>query len=112
MKLKSVEYLPVAVIELTPADLEILIACSRAHYDYTCRSAGEHVGFLYGMEQRAKHVPGCEHHLDRRHMDTLCKIIETLPYISVAEGLRRLAVYIRHAFTLMNRDIPEARELT
>lgn len=54
MKLEGVLYQPKLIIQLTVADVGLLITCSELHYDAKCNAAGKLGGFLYGWNNVVK----------------------------------------------------------
>lgn len=71
-------------LELTKAEVEHLMACSKAHYDYKCKQASEVGGFIYGWRNHFELDPetgdGPEATTSVRatwhEMDLACKILE------------------------------------
>lgn len=109
MKLDRVTFTPVAVLFVTPEEIDALIQCAAEHYDAACRSAGEVGGFLYGMKMRSTTVVTGDsflmnaevHSLAIDQVNLLLKILE-----APAEGLLSIVHAIRielhRAFVTLN----------
>lgn len=52
MQLKKVVFIPELEIEFSRAEITALMEASAAHYDSTCRKAGQIGGFLYGIKNQ------------------------------------------------------------
>lgn len=68
------------MLELNEPELELLIECSKAHYDRHCRSISEVGGFLYGMKNMLD-IGEAERSCSFREIDTLCKCLEVSPLL-------------------------------
>jgi hypothetical protein len=82
-------WFPVEVkLRITKAELDHMIECSKAHYDYKCKAASKRGGFLYGWRNRLEgDIAVAEFSADEQPdsvevqaswhtVDTLCKILE------------------------------------
>jgi hypothetical protein len=88
MKRDSFSYEVNSEVFFTPEEIKNLMHCSVTHYDYKCKAAGQHGGFLYGLNNRfvlwpaeeaddPDRLPSAPAKLSWREVDTLCKILES-----------------------------------
>jgi hypothetical protein len=85
MKRDSFSYDVNAEVLFTASEVKNMMHCSVTHYDHVCWMAGQHGGFLYGLNNRFVVFPaedGVEQNdtpckLSWREVDTLCKILES-----------------------------------
>lgn len=70
-----------AEVEFTTQEIDLLIDCSRAHYDFACKKLSQAGGLLRGLANRVSLVgvekAGCP--LSYRDLDLLCKVVENPP---------------------------------
>jgi hypothetical protein len=85
MKRDSFSYDVNAEVLFTSEEVKNLMECSVTHYDDKCWRAGQHGGFLFGLNNRFVVFPAEEGAEDNdvpskitfREVDTLCKILES-----------------------------------
>lgn len=88
MKLDHFFYRVQTEVVFTEADVDVAIRCSERHYDHKCRSASKQGGFLYGMKNQVRPLPGVNpgdpeekvesatYGFSWDQLDTLAKIME------------------------------------
>lgn len=88
MKLDCFFYKVQTEVVFTEADVDVAIRCSERHYDAKCRAASKQGGFLYGMKNQVRPLPGVNpgdpeekvesatHGFSWDQLDTLAKIME------------------------------------
>lgn len=54
MKFVKMLYSPRCLVSFTKKDVEVLLECSRLHYDVRCKTAGQVGGFLYGIKNHVE----------------------------------------------------------
>lgn len=54
MKFVKMVYSPKCLVSFTKEDVEVLLECSRRHYDGRCKAAGQVGGFLYGIKNHVE----------------------------------------------------------
>lgn len=54
MKFVKMVYSPRCLVSFTKEDVEVLLECSRRHYDGRCKAAGQVGGFLYGIKNHVE----------------------------------------------------------
>jgi hypothetical protein len=87
--------------------IDVMMLASAHHYDFTCRSASEPGGFLYGMRNMILLDPQglgiCSARLSSRDADTLMKICENVSmmnadkYIMIQEFVSTMRCAFRQA---------------
>lgn len=73
---------PAFVITITREQITAIAACSKVHYDHTCRAQTLPGGFIYGWLSLLAFSPtefDFEVTLERRQIDLACKILEMPP---------------------------------
>lgn len=53
MYLKEISFEPMAEVEFSACDVNLLMEWSRKHYDSVCQDASKHGHFLYGLSNSA-----------------------------------------------------------
>ena len=115
MKNISFTYTPRLVTTFTKKEVEIMMLCSKHHYDVVCRMASSQlvqgkIGFLRGIKNTLDNC-GEEHEvtLDFRELDTLAKILEVSSMMnsfslidSNNEIVRNLRKMIHNSLTALN----------
>ena len=85
MKRDSFSYDVNAELLFTAKEVKNMMHCSVTHYDHKCWAAGQHGGFLYGLNNRfvvfpeddeSGEVRNTPSKVSYRDVDTLCKILE------------------------------------
>lgn len=100
MKLEGVLYQPKLIIQLTVADVGLLITCSELHYDGTCKAAGIPGGFLRGWKNRVQWAEDSKDTIpvdlivDFKTCDLVAKITEQLG----GPSIRNKDITALHAF--------------
>ncbi len=81
MKHLDTRFDPIFEIEFTREEVDLLKRCAHAHYDATCKAAGECGGVIYGLSNGLDF--GCEGGQDLRwrEVDLLCKILEVAGFM-------------------------------
>lgn len=85
-------------LELTRAEVEHLVTCSKVHYDHKCKAAAEYGGFIYGWRNhfdKDPNEPLTEEDLKAtatvratwHEMDLVCKILEVEMWHDQNDGL-------------------------
>ena len=84
MKRDSFSYDVNAEVLFTVEEIKNMMHCSVTHYDYKCKAAGQHGGFLYGLNNRFVIFTAEDDErndtpakITLREVDTLCKILES-----------------------------------
>ena len=130
----SFDYTVGITLWLTRADIDLLILCSRHHYDTTCQSFGlkrDESSLLGGwaasengklailrdayLSTDGERTPA---HLTQREIDTMLKILEVLSWLLTASAgeaidpdhARNLSRRLREAFHGINREYFRLRE--
>lgn len=73
---------PAFTITITREQIAVIAACSKAHYDYSCRAQGSLGGFIYGWKNLLDLSPTefeFAVSLNSRQLDMACKILEVPP---------------------------------
>lgn len=92
MKRLKFEFTPIAVVELSFAEVKALRSMAKNHYDYTCRALAEpgRDAIINGMynhfdldDDDAKTI---EYRLTGRELDLLCKVCEQWPLTARSES--------------------------
>ena len=78
MKLQTIHFDPVAMLQFTADDVLILKRCAETHYDRACRAAGEQGGLLHGVGNAVEYSDGVRS-LKFGDIDLLCKVLEFPP---------------------------------
>lgn len=67
-----------ADVEMSAADLRVIIAAAETHYDHTVKAASERGGFLYGAKNRMDFGggPRASIHLTERQLGLALKALE------------------------------------
>lgn len=110
MKREEFIYQVHAEMIFTPKEVTNMMLCSKHHYDDKCKMAGEHGGFLYGMnnvfvvfmeDRDDDYQPS--YSLDIRQVDTLCKILESREADqSLAWNMRMLGKEMNEEYLKLN----------
>lgn len=93
MKIDYFFYQVKTEVVYTEADVDAAIRCSQRHYDAKCRAASAVGGFLYGMKNGVRQLPGEEPRETATYgftwdqLDLLQKILEQ------AQGPEEVALY-------------------
>jgi len=78
-------------LPLTMAHVELLTACSEAHYDHRCKQASQVGGFIYGWKNRLAFPTDLEElnlvSGDWGDLDLCLKILEASHYMNVSKAL-------------------------
>lgn len=118
MKSLRITYTPSLVVKFTEQELELMMECSRRHYDMVCQwasrerieSGGNRPGFLRAMLNHFINTEGkAEHTLTFRELDTLAKILEISRYLSKEAGIAgmELGFILKGAMDALNNSVME-----
>ncbi|MCK5306996.1 MAG: hypothetical protein KAJ73_00155 [Zetaproteobacteria bacterium] len=110
MKLDSIHFDPVALIQFNIDDVTLLKGCASSHYDGTCKAAGEPGGIIYGIGNIVDCDNGTPYALKFRQIDLLCKVLEFPP--PHMEGAQRLFSKLWRVLNTMQEVRPNAQDFT
>ena len=121
MKRDSFSYEVNAEVFFTAKEVKNMMHCSVTHYDGVCQDAGQHGGFLYGLNNRfvvfpsedaddPDRLPSAPAKLSWRQVDCLCKILEsTSADPGLAWAMRELIADMRIELERLYEDDPVAK---
>jgi len=107
MKLSVITFTPKAIITISSEEIELLIECSRLHYDAVCRSASNDQNFLRSLQNAEENAHGHGHTLTFRELDTLAKISEIGNYLGGEKGQKCFGIQLQ-----LHRVMNEMRAAT
>jgi hypothetical protein len=87
--------IPAVRVQFSKGEVEVLVECSKNHYDGVCRSLGQRGGKIYGLNNQIILCPDREAETDLqfRDLDLLCKVTE--PYTTLhTDGQVKLHIYL------------------
>jgi len=102
-------------LQITRSELDHMIECSQAHYDWKCKAASQQGGFLYGwrnmFELDEPGIKTLEVQANWDTVDTLCKMLEGEQYMrhlapekSLYFSMRRVLVRMREESERVNAE--------
>jgi hypothetical protein len=79
-----INFIPQARVDFTERELDLMIACSKIHYDLVCRSLSAAGGILYNFKSRLKLKMPLPF-LSFRELDALAKCVEVYAHLGDTE---------------------------
>lgn len=116
MNLEGILYQPKLIIQLTVADVGLLITCSELHYDGTCKAAGRSGGFLRGWKNRVQFAEDSKDTIpvdlivDFKTCDLVAKITEQFGGNRRNKDITALHTFFSNCCHVINQKYREANK--
>jgi hypothetical protein len=103
MNLSGIIFEPMVSLKMTLDEIGALESLADNHYDTTCRCLAKQGGFLYGMKNMEKILPGSDHILKEREVQLLIKLTECGNGLVDRTALTKISEFLWEVLESMHR---------
>lgn len=112
MKMRSLEFVPLAGIDFSADEIGVLMTLSEHHYDGTCRMASKLGGFIFGLKNSLLLGGRTDlYGLKARDIDLLLKILECPHGLADASFAMKMRMSLQSILDEMREKTPSVIEV-